>query len=142
MQPMMIVPPQTFSEGDLKLLRDNGICVVEAADPEKVKFVDPLPVVTSRTQIEQASIALSRKLLTKGQCPYDDATRGNLARIFVELLSKGTPLDPAVIEQEQYEKTVFDSAKIDELRRLAREEAKAERAKAKARAAKNQTAEK
>lgn len=39
----MIIPPELMSADDVKLLNENGICVVIATDPSKVKFVDPLP---------------------------------------------------------------------------------------------------
>ena len=126
---MMIVPPGTFSQGDLQLLLDNGICIVETADPAAVRFVDPLPVVSSRSEMEVAAIALSRKLLTKGHCPWDENTRGNVARMFADLLIKGTSLDAEKIEHEKF---IYNNVKDDEIRKLAREDARAERAAAKA----------
>jgi len=133
MKPMMIVPPKTFSEGDLQLLRDNGICIVEHENPAAVRFVDPLPVVSSRSEMEVAAIALSRKLLTKGHCPWNDAARGEIARMFADLLLKGTSLDA---EREQRDEFVYNSTKDDEIRALARADARAERAAAKAAKAK------
>lgn len=49
----------------------------------------------------------------------------------LSVVVNGTPLQPGPTKEER-EQDVFDSAKLDELRRLAREEAKAERAAAKA----------
>lgn len=133
MQPMMIVPPQTFSEGDLKLLRDNGICVVEAADPEKVKFVDPMPAVSSRTQIENAAIGLSRLLLNNtGPWKWNEDSCGKFATMYAHMLIKGTPLDAAVDQTQRLNQQAFDDAKADELRKIAREEARAERTAKKA----------
>lgn len=129
MKPMMIVPPNTFSAGDLQLLRDNGICIVETVDPAAVRFVDPLPVVSSRSEMEVAAIALSRKLLTKGHCPWDENTRSNVARMFADLLIKGTSLDADNVQREEF---IYNNTKHDELRKIAREDARAERAKKKA----------
>ena len=125
MKPMMIVPPKTFSEGDLQLLRDNGICIVETADPAAVRFVDPLPVVSSRSEMERAAIALSRKLLTKGHCPWNDTTLGDIARMFADLLLEGTSLDA---DRVQLEESTYNEAHHEEIRKIAREDARAARA--------------
>jgi len=128
MKPMIIIPPETMSPEDIGLLRENGICVVVSANPAAVKFVDPIPAMSSRTTIEDAAIKLSRKLLA-GELVGGDY-RKNIATLYVDILSKGTPLDVNGTKEEQ-EARVFDSAKRDELVRLAREEAKLERAAAK-----------
>lgn len=47
-------------------------------------------------------------------------------------MARGTPLDPQATEREDREQYIFDSAKAEEIRKLAREEAKEERAAAKA----------
>lgn len=117
-----------MSADDIALLRANDLCVVVSTSPAEVKFVDPLPAQSSRTQMEHAAIQLSRKLLT-GQC-WDEGTTRTFAKMYVDILVKGTPLDSQPTQAEQ-EKQVFDVEKRDELRRLAREEAKAERAEAK-----------
>lgn len=117
-----------MSPEDIKMLRDNAICVVVATNPATVKFLDPIPAAASRTKIENAAIALSRIILKRGT--YDDNSRGSFAKMYVDLLAKGTPLDPEPSLAER-EKEYFDQAKLDELRRLAKEEAKAERAAAK-----------
>lgn len=129
---MIILPPDTMSEADMKLLRENQICVVVAKDPAKVKFVDPIPAASSRTQIENAAIQLSRRCLKGELFPNN---RGDFARLFVDCLVVGTPLDkdPTQAEREQ---AFFNNVKEDELRRLAKEEARAERADAKAAKAK------
>jgi hypothetical protein len=113
----------------LQRLRDNGLCVVEAKEPALVKFLDPIPAVASRTIVENAAIELSRKVMSKSYWTSDH-TRNEIATAYVDLLIRGTPLDPMPTKQER-ELEIFDAAKADELRRLAREEAKAERAAAK-----------
>lgn len=128
MKPVIIIPPDTISDDDIKLLRENNLCVVVAQDPSAVKFLDPIPAQLQRTKIEQAAIMFSRKLLARGT--YDGQTRANFTAMFFDLLVAGTPLDPEP-SQEEKEKAEFRSAKYEEIRRLAREEAKAERAKAK-----------
>ena len=133
MKPMIILPPKAMSAADIEILRDNGLCVVVAANPATVKFVDPIPAASNRSHIEDVAIRFSRKILAPGFWSGGDLggnTRSHLARTFFDLLIIGTPLDTAPSPAEQ-EKQVFDTAKADELRRLAKEEAKAERAQAK-----------
>lgn len=126
MKPMIILPKGAMSEKDKEKLTENNICVVEAEEPSLVKFVDSVPEIASRTQIEQAAIQLSRKILDKNTWNYNSDTSKEMAKLYIDLLVKGTPLDPRPTQAEQ-EKQIFDLAKADELRRLAREEAKEER---------------
>ena len=128
MKPIIILPPDAISKEDIQLLRDNNLCVVVAADPSLVKFVDPIPAVACRNEMEMAAIKLSRKLLN-GELVGNDYKK-NVAALYVDILVRGTALDSNGTKQEQ-EQVYFDSVKRDELNRLAREEAKAERAKAK-----------
>lgn len=129
MKPLIIMPKGAMSSKDKEKLTKNNICVVEAETPSLVKFVDSVPEIASRTQIEQAAIQLSRKILQRSTWNNDDTAK-EMAKMYVDLLIKGTPLDSRPTQAEQ-EKQIFDEAKADELRRLAREEAKAERAAAK-----------
>lgn len=126
MKPLIILPKGAMSAKDKEKLTKNNICVVEAETPSLVKFVDSVPEIASRTQIEQAAIQLSRKILKKDTWNYNSDMSKEMAHMFVELLVKGTPLDPEPAQAEQ-EKQIFDQAKAEELRRLAKEEAKAER---------------
>lgn len=133
MKPMMIIPPDTMSQEDIALLRENGVCVVVSKEPAALRFLDPLPVVSSRSQIEHAAIQLSRKLLAKD--PWIDEhgywknlERANVLGMFINLLAKGTPIDPDVTRQER-EQAWDSQEKADE---IAREDARAERAAKKA----------
>jgi hypothetical protein len=129
MKPIMIVPPDVMSEDDIRQLRENGLCVVVAKDPAAVKFVDPIPSMAQRTKVEAAAIALSRRILDArqfNQQGYID--RSSIARLYVDLLVKGTALDPKQ-EDEQRE---YDAARMEEVRKIAREDARAEAAKRKA----------
>lgn len=128
MKPMIILPPDEMSPDDIQRLRDNDICVVVTKHPQSVKFVDPIPVQTSRTQIEHAAIMLTRKLFSGAL--FRDNKR-DFANLYVECLIAGTPLDGNGTAEEQ-EQRIFDAAKRSELERLAREEATAERAAKKA----------
>ena len=130
MKPLIILPKGAMSSKDKEKLTKNGICVVESEQPGLVKFVDSVPEIASRTQIEQAAIQLSRKVLDKNTWGYNSGTEKEMAKLYIDLLIKGTPLDPRQTQAEQ-EKQIFDQAKADELRRLAKEEAKAERDAAK-----------
>lgn len=133
MKPIIILPPKTMSDEDIKQLRANDLCVVVAEDPARVKFVDPIPATSSRTRMEDAAISLSRIILNGQWGNYTSSgaiSRGDATSIYVDLLVEGTPLAPNYRSPQQ----VFDLAKHEELQRLAREEAKAERAAAKAKA--------
>ena len=125
MKPMIILPPDAMSAEDVDLLRANGLCVVVAKEPSLVKFMDPIPAVSSRTAVENAAIQLSRKIIGKGYWT-STGTRESLAALYVDLLVAGTSLDPRPSKQER-EQEIFDVEKAEELRRLARQEAKAER---------------
>lgn len=123
-KPIIILPPDAMSADDIKLLRGNELCVVIAKNPALVKFVDPIPAISSRTEIETAAIRLSRRLLNGAV--YDENARGTFAKMFVDILIQGTALDKNGTQEEK-EQAVFDAAKTAELQRLAKEEAKAER---------------
>jgi len=129
MKPMMIVPPGVLTDPNVKQLRDNGICVVVAKDPSRVRFVDPIPATSSRTNMEQAAIGLSRKLLN---WPWGDQSyswnKGDFCNMYIELLLKGTSLDSRGTVEEQCDEA-YRLEKLEESRRMAREDAKAERAK-------------
>lgn len=136
MKPIIILPPNVMSDENIKLLRDNDLCVVVSEDPGAVKFIDPLPAVSSRSQMEHAAIQLSRKLLN-GQSGSDlmNNNRGFFAALYFDVLQKGSPLDRNETPEER-EAWVKKQAKEEELRRLGREEAKAEKEAAKAAKAK------
>jgi len=124
MKPIMIVPPDVLSDESLAQLRENDLCVVVASDPAKVRFVDPIPAQSSRTQIEDAAIQLSRRIL-RGDGSFVNY-RAEAARLYVEMLIKGTPLQPGPTKEEE-RKEIYDYAYAEEVRRLARADAKAER---------------
>lgn len=127
MKPMIIIPPKTMSDADIAELRKNDICVVVATDPARVKFVDPIPAASSRTQIEDAAIKLSR-LLLNGQTGSVNLNSysANISKLFVECLINGTSLDSRGTKQEQ-EALWYDRERIAEVQRIAREDARAER---------------
>lgn len=134
MKPIIILPPNMMSEANIKALRGNDICVVVAKDPSKVRFVDPIPAASNRTQIEDACIKLSRILLN-GQWgdTYNQAElgRAQFSTLYLKCLMTGTPLDSRGTREEQRE-YIIASEKAEEFRRIAREEARAERAAKKA----------
>ena len=134
MKPMIIIPAKAMSDANIKLLRDNGICVVVANKPEAVRFLDPIPASSSRTQIENAAIKLSRILLNRQWGHVNNSTligHTEFTRLYVDALLEGTSLDPKPTIAEQTAK-IFTTEKQDEIRRMAREEARAERAAEKA----------
>ena len=135
MNPIIIIPPGEISVDDIRELRANGLCVVEAKNPASVKFVDPIPAQSSRTQIEDAAIKLSRKIFDASKWNADyhgsmDSLRKELMKAYLGFLIEGSPLDSRLTQAEQ-ERKVYDTARLDEVQRMAREEARAERAKKK-----------
>ena len=123
---MMILPPNAVSKEDVKKLNNNGICTVVAKNPASLQFVDPIPSLSSQTQMENASIMLSRKLLSGHGYVYDNfgkIGRLDIIRLYVELLIEGTSLDVRGTKEEQRQK-LFEDEKDNELRRLARVEAR------------------
>lgn len=135
MKPMMILPVGAMDDENIRLLRENHICVVVAENPAALKFVDPLPTASSRTEIENAAIKFSRRVLRKNEFNDNDVFRGTLTKMFVDMLVSGTPLDPNGTTEEQ-ERRIIDAARRDELERIGREEVREERAAKKAAKAK------
>ena len=139
MKPMMVIPPGTMSPEDIALLRENGICVVVSKDPAALRFLDPIPTVSSRSQIEHAAIQLSRKILNKEtwinrsgtSATWHSLDRSEVIAMFLDLMVKGTPLDSDITQQEREER-LYNSEKSEEISKLAREDARAERAAKKA----------
>lgn len=122
---MIILPRGLMTEANVQALRKNDICVVEAKDPAKVRFVDPIPAASSRTTIEEACIKLSRCLLNwnlQGNKEY--LSKGEVAGLYMHFLMKGTPLDQMGTIQEQ-EQRIIDDARHAELCKIGREEARA-----------------
>lgn len=129
MRPIVILPKGVMDAADIAKLEENGICVVEAQDPAVVRFLDPIPAMTGRTAIEDAAIQLSRKVLSRNfwsDGNAGDHTRAQMARAYVDILVRGTALDPNPTKAE-LERQVFDEAKRIELIRLAQEEAREDR---------------
>jgi len=133
-KPMIIVPPELLDAADRKALEDNGVCVVVAKDPAKLRFMDPLPAVSNRSEIEMAALKMSRILLNRQWGNYTTSAvvgADTFARIFADCLIEGTrlSLNGTIEEREQKQ---YDLARMDELARIAREDARAERAAKKA----------
>ena len=63
MKPILILPRGQMSQAAIKMLRENGLCVVEAKDPSQVRFVET-PSMDYTAQ-EQAAIKLVKKLLSE-----------------------------------------------------------------------------
>lgn len=78
--------------------------------------------------MESACIKLSRKIFA-GQVWGEEGMK-TFANKYIELLISGTSLDSRPTQQER-EKQEYDSAKLEEMRRLGREDAKVEREAAK-----------
>lgn len=126
MKPIIIVPPKVLNDEALTLLRENGLCVIVADDPSKVRFLDPIPSASSRTSIESAAVKLSRILLNGMWGNYSTSGvigRDEFCKIFVDILVDGTPLQKGPTQAE-VEKREYDAAHLDEVRKIAREDAR------------------
>lgn len=87
MKPMIILPPGVMSEESIQMLRDNEICVVVAKNPAKVRFIDPLPCISSRTELEHAALQLAHKLLAgEFNTKLNYVYRSDIAEMFVTIL--------------------------------------------------------
>lgn len=124
MKPILIVPEGQMSAESIKVLNDNDICTVEAKDPSQIKFVDPIPAISNRTEIEVACIKLSRFLMIESTNDYS-VTRKEIASYYLKFLSEGTPLDRNGTHEEQ-KKRIYDMAFADEVDKIARQDARDE----------------
>src|SRR5712664_689478 len=139
MKPILIIPVDTMAAEHIKRLNDNGICPVEAKNPALVKFLDPIPSAAERSQLEIATLKFSRKMLNRetfinAQRNWIEYGFADVCRLFMACLIEGRALDSNPTKQEK-EEVYFEQEKRHELQRLAKEEAKAERTAAKAKAA-------
>lgn len=133
MKPMIICGEGVLAPDEAKKLEDNGICVVVAKEPEKLRFVDSVPD-PSKPKVERAAIMLSRILLNGKWGNYTTSGaigRDTFARIFADLVIKGSPLDEAVPTEEDRQKH-YEREKWEELTRIAREDARKEAAEKRA----------
>lgn len=123
MKPIIIIPPDVISPDGIEALRANDLCVVVATDPSKVHFLDPIPAMGQRTQMENAAIQLSRKLLN-GQGSGAIWKKEDFANLYCSLLIQGTSLSSEGTDEERRAR-IFAMEKDEETRRLARVEANA-----------------
>ncbi len=89
MRPVIIIPRKTVTKKDIELLRDNGICVVEATDPSLVRFIEPPPEGYSVQEL--AAIKLSRYLL--GPNNEYSRDRDSIGALYAHFVIQGSPLD-------------------------------------------------
>ena len=83
-KPVLIVPKGELSDCDIIRLRQNHICVVEAAHPASVRYLDP-PVEFNKN-LDQASIGLVKWLLFEDkQClKSKDEIRAKLFQLIAQ----------------------------------------------------------
>lgn len=91
MRPVIILPPGEITKEDIAILRENGMCVVEAKDPSKVRFVEPPPLGYSVQ--ERAAIALCRWVMGHDN-PGANWSRRELAAKLADFFCEGSPLEP------------------------------------------------
>lgn len=83
-KPIIILPRGEMSKKDIATLNANHLCVVEAKDPSKVRFVDPPP--EGYTVQEKAAIELFRAIAAK---PAFQINRSSFAEMYVDIILKG-----------------------------------------------------
>ena len=90
MKPLVVLKTGTVSKIDIKRLRENGLCVIECADPDLVRFKEP--PLFNYTSEAAAAISLFRYVMARPP----DATwnRAGLAKKYVDILLHGSPLEP------------------------------------------------
>lgn len=87
-KPILIVRAGDISEADVQKLTDNGVCVVQAKDPSRVRFVEPPPMDCSAH--ERAALASMRHLLSSDN--VGAWNRGDVQALFARYIIRGTPL--------------------------------------------------
>jgi hypothetical protein len=87
-KPVMILPRGEVSPEDIALMRENGFCVVEAQNPDAVRFMEPPP--NGYSEQEKAAIALCRHLM-KFQ-PDVTWTKREVGHMLAQFFIEGSPL--------------------------------------------------
>lgn len=88
-KPVVIIEPGAMSKRDVAKMNKAGITVVEAKNPEAIRFLDPPPF--DRNAQERAAIELCRVLLQSGSIGTS-YQRYNIAEMYVKLLLEGSPI--------------------------------------------------
>lgn len=88
--PILIVPKRSMTKADIRLLRLNGICVVEAQEPSAVRFIEPPMMGYSHE--ERAAIKLSRFLMSMDNTS-NCRDRHDIRSAFAHYVIQGTSLD-------------------------------------------------
>lgn len=89
-KPLIILPKNQMSAEDIQRLNDNGLCVVEAENPDSVRFAEPPPAMDYDIR-ERAALQLFRRLMVRTNATY---TRSDVAQFFVDAILNGSPLEP------------------------------------------------
>lgn len=88
-KPVIIISKGELSPEDIALLRENQFCVVEAENPDDVRFMEPPPQGYSAQ--ETAAIKLARYVVSYGN-PDVNFTRRGLVDLLCQYMIEGTPL--------------------------------------------------
>lgn len=95
MKPTIIALPGSLSTKAIRLLNENGFCVVEAKNPEAIRFLE-VPPVSNAAEQERAAVKLARMVIRPGFWKNDE-TKNMLAAKYVEILCEhGALTDKAV----------------------------------------------
>lgn len=88
-KPIIIIQPGAMSKRDVKRMNDAGITVVEAKDPQSIRFLDPPRA--SYAEQERAAISLCRTLLSNGSASTQ-YYRSTISEMWVAALLNGGAL--------------------------------------------------
>jgi hypothetical protein len=94
-KPVIIVEPGAMAKKDIAKMDKAGITVVEAKNPQNIRFLDPPPC--DRNDYERACIKLSRFLLTAGAI-NTQYSRYNISEFFVKALLDGIPMEQQTVQ--------------------------------------------
>lgn len=100
MQPIVILPKGEMTKVDIARLRKNGICVVEAKEPSKVRFAEPYP--QGYDIQDAAAIELAYMLLRDAKFGGYNY-RKEVGSMYADILIRGVKL-PRIPEAEKVTK--------------------------------------
>jgi hypothetical protein len=89
-KPVIVLPTGKTSQADIRLLRRNGYCVIEAEDTTLVRYLEPPPLDCEPH--EKAAIILCRHLLRTEQ-RLISKTGEDIRALYASIIIKGTSLD-------------------------------------------------
>lgn len=87
-KPIIILETGMMTEEDMNRLRENGLCVVESATPDTVRFIEP--PAPGYDRMEKAAIQLFRRCMSRDS--GWTISRTEMAEMWSVILMEGTPM--------------------------------------------------